>query len=45
MGLIATQIGYLYILNRKKSQIAQNQRTDDRKETSGEGDLAFRYVY
>lgn len=45
MGLIATQIGYLYILNRKKSQIAQGERSDDRKETTGENDLAFTYVY
>lgn len=45
MGLIATQIGYLYIINRNKSQIAQGRRSDDRKETTGEGDLAFKYVY
>lgn len=45
MGLIATQIGYLYILNRKKAQIAQGERSDDRKETTGEGDLYFTYVY
>ncbi|KAJ0110296.1 hypothetical protein J7T55_000729 [Diaporthe amygdali] len=45
MGLIATQIGYLHILNRKKSQIGHGERSDDRKETTGEGDLAFKYVY
>lgn len=45
MVLIATQIGYLYILNRRKFQIAQAERSDDRKETTGEGDLDFRYVY
>ncbi|KAI7773491.1 hypothetical protein LA080_010567 [Diaporthe eres] len=34
-------IGYLYILNRKKFQIAQAERSGDRKETTGEGDLDF----
>lgn len=45
MALIASQIGYLYTLNRKKSQICRGDREDDRKETSGEGALDFRYVY
>ncbi|KAF7526850.1 hypothetical protein G7054_g10630 [Neopestalotiopsis clavispora] len=45
MGLISSQIGYLYLLNRKKSQISRGDRADDRKENSGEGDLDFRYVY
>lgn len=29
----------------KKEQIQKGEREDDRKETTGEGDLAFRYVY
>lgn len=45
MTLIAGQVAYLYILNRKKDQIARGERQDDRKETSGEGQLEFRYVY
>lgn len=45
MGLISIQIGYLYILNRKKSQISRGERPDDRTETTGEGDLDFKYVY
>jgi hypothetical protein len=45
MALIAIQIGYLYTLNRKKIQISQGKCLDSRKETTGEGDLAFTYVY
>ncbi|KAF4122714.1 transporter [Geosmithia morbida] len=45
MALISTQIAYLYTLNRKKDQISNEERPDDRVETTGEGALDFRYVY
>lgn len=45
MALIVGQIIYFWTLNKKKEQILAGQREDDRKETSGEGDLEFRYVY
>lgn len=45
MALISLQIVYLYTLNRKKAQIQNGSREDDRKETTGEGDLDFRYIY
>ncbi|CAG9970426.1 unnamed protein product [Clonostachys byssicola] len=43
--LITVQILYLRALNRKKEQISNGERDDDRKETTGEGALDFRYVY
>ncbi|KAK7219159.1 hypothetical protein V2G26_007162 [Clonostachys chloroleuca] len=43
--LIALQILYLRALNRKKEQISSGEREDDRKETTGEGALDFRYIY
>lgn len=45
MVMISLQIMYLYFLNRKKDQIANGTREDDRKETTGEGHIDFRYVY
>lgn len=45
MVLIFGQVLYLRQANRKKEQIRKGEREDDRKETTGEGDLAFRYVY
>lgn len=45
MTLISAQIVYLWGLNRKKEQIVRGERPDDRKETTGEGELEFRYVY
>jgi hypothetical protein len=44
MSLITTQIGYFRYLNRQKGQIEKGDRPDNRKETTGEGDLEFRYV-
>lgn len=43
--LISVQICYLFFLNRKKEAILRGDRPDDRKETTGEGQLDFRYVY
>ncbi|KAM0544112.1 hypothetical protein ACHAPJ_011994 [Fusarium lateritium] len=43
--LISGQICYLYTLNKKKDAIQRGEREDDRKETTGEGQLDFRYVY
>ncbi|KAL4963831.1 allantoate permease family MFS transporter [Aspergillus stella-maris] len=45
MGLIASQIGYLYWMNKRKEEIGKGIRVDDRREVTGEGDLGFRYVY
>ncbi|CAG9938537.1 unnamed protein product [Clonostachys rosea f. rosea IK726] len=45
MVLIAFKILYLRALNRKKEQISRGEREDDRKETTGEGALDFRYIY
>lgn len=45
MALISTQIGYLYVLNKRKEKISNGERPDDRKETTGEGQLDFRYIY
>lgn len=42
--LVGTQVLYLRALNRRKDQIARGERPDDRKETTGEGRLEFRYV-
>uniref|UniRef100_A0A8H7K8H4 Major facilitator superfamily (MFS) profile domain-containing protein n=1 Tax=Bionectria ochroleuca TaxID=29856 RepID=A0A8H7K8H4_BIOOC len=43
--LITLKILYLRALNRKKEQISSGEREDDRKETTGEGALDFRYIY
>ncbi|KAF9872232.1 major facilitator superfamily transporter [Colletotrichum karsti] len=43
--LIAGQIWYLHSLNRRKQQIEKGEVVDDRQETTGEGQLEFRYVY
>ncbi|CAG9953978.1 unnamed protein product [Clonostachys rosea f. rosea IK726] len=43
--LITLKILYLRALNRKKEQISCGEREDDRKETTGEGALDFRYIY
>ncbi|KAI1761332.1 nicotinic acid plasma membrane transporter [Hypoxylon sp. FL1150] len=45
MVLISLQIAYLRFLNRRKEQIAKGAREDDRKETTGEGHLDFKYIY
>lgn len=45
MILISGQIAYLRLLNKKKDQISRGERADDRKETTGEGQLDFRYIY
>lgn len=45
MVLIAIQVVYFRIENRKKEQIANGERPDDRTETMGEHNLDFRYVY
>ncbi|KAL4953736.1 MFS transporter [Aspergillus filifer] len=45
MGLIASQIGYLFWKNKCKDDIVKGLRVDDRREVTGEGDLGFRYVY
>ncbi|CAI0643035.1 unnamed protein product [Colletotrichum noveboracense] len=38
-------IWYLRLLNQKKERIEKGELSDDRKETTGEGQLEFRYVY
>ena len=45
MVLISGQITYLYMLNRKKEQIALGECEYNRKEITGEGQLEFRYIY
>ena len=45
MGLISIQLVYYKIQNSKKDKISRGEREDDRKGTTGEENLEFRYVY
>ncbi|KAH7359864.1 high-affinity nicotinic acid transporter [Pyrenochaeta sp. MPI-SDFR-AT-0127] len=45
MLLISIQLIYFKIENRKKDQIANGERADDRTHFTGEHNLEFRYVY
>lgn len=45
MVLIGIQIIYFKIENKKKDQIANGERPDDRTQFTGEHNLEFRYVY
>ncbi|KAG4437500.1 hypothetical protein IFR05_007010 [Cadophora sp. M221] len=45
MGLISIQLIYYKIQNSKKDKISRGEREDDRKGTTGEENLEFRYVY
>lgn len=45
MVLIAIQLVHFKLENKKKDQIARGDRPDDRRETTGEHNLEFRYVY
>ena len=45
MALISVQLVYYKIQNTKKDKISRGEREDDRKGTTGEENLDFRYVY